>query len=260
MNSRFDSISVKFDEEYGLRHVVFRTCGVPEYPTALNSSYAVSDDPRLAWRGGADTIKLPLQYVYDRGRDLMIYEAESITLADGSAISENPNAKVLLRQFRKNISFPLPGVVDVTLDKGPVMTPPTQRAIPAQISIYLIGQTLANSEGFTVIPYQVKKWANFGATWIPSETLVATSEGGAARGYLSGENWVGINTTYKGADVENVVGWNHSNPYYSDFISDIAEGQIISCEISPFFYTANGKPLYIYQEVFLQYDFSNEDA
>ena len=257
MQTRLDSISVKVDERFGLRHVNFRCNGVVEFPTALNSKCSISSDPRFAWRGGVDSIKLPVQYAYDNSRKLMLYETETVVALDGSPLEEDPASPKLLRKFIKNVDFPLPGCVDMTQD-GAVLSPPTTRQIPATVEIYLIGEKLANDSTVVHQPYQVKRWADYGARAVPSKTLVATSESGGARGYLAGVAWSGFNGIYKGMQVESYTSWVHSTPSYLEYIGAIKQGQYVNVELLPLLTTVNGKTLYILQKIFLKYDFSTD--
>lgn len=250
LNTHIDSAQSRIDEETGLRTVSFVVQGIPDWPTALNANYTLLSSPIDAFRGGAAAIKLPPKYDYALTRNVALYTCESIVAADGSAIAL-VDGKKLLRQYYKLIEFPFPGRVDMTLDKGPVMYPPTTLSVPAKVSVYLLDENAAKA--VPQLPYQVKEWISYGANYVPVETLVPTSEGGAARGYLVGNVWAGTHTQYKGADVETVVAWGQSTPSYAQFVADIAAGKVVERAVAPAFSDAYGKPFYVMREVFVQY-------
>ena len=167
---------------------------------------------------------------------------------DGSALDftkEKP-----LRTYAKNVEFSFPGRASVYLKTGPKLEPPTTLSVPAKIFIWLLDEDSAQS---IEAPYQVKEWATFGATYVPSATLVGVSESAGARGYLSGDSWAGTNTEYKGMEVESVDGWVKSTPTYDEFVAAISEGRTISRNIYPLLSLADGTPLFLLTETFVKY-------
>ena len=246
VESRIISASVRIDSNTGIRTVEFVSEGVPEWPTALNPEYTLFDDPTLAFRNGPEAAKLPLSYNYSPARRR--FACASIMSEDGSAL--DLTQKKLLRTYAKNVEFSFPGRASVYLDTGPKLEPPTTLSVPAKISIWLLDEKSAQS---IEEPYQVKEWATFGATYVPSATLVGVSESAGARGYLSGDSWVGINTEYKGMEVEGAVGWVQSTPTYDEFVAAISEGRTISRNIYPLLSLADGTPLFLLTETFVKY-------
>lgn len=252
MNAHLNSAQNSLDNESGIRTITFLSQGIIDYPTALNENYTLLDSPVHAFRGGAKAINLPPQYTYNHNTHLMMYSCASVVDAEGKAFDFS-NGKIKLREYTKNIDYPFPGRIDMTLDRGAVMTPPITYSVPAKITLWLLDQ--ATMDALNILPaYQVKQWCSYGASYVPEETLVPVSEGGAARGYLSGDVWVGINTEYKGAAVRSVVGWNSSNPTYNDFKTAIAGGRTVGREVATLFRDVNGKAYYILRETFLQFN------
>ncbi len=249
-NTHISSAESRVDDETGLRTVRFLVRGVRDWPTALNPNYTLLHSPVDAFRGGAEAVKLPPRYEYNYSSSVRMYTCESVVNSDGGALDFS-NGKILLRKYKKIIEFPFPGRVDMTLDKGPVMSASVTYSVPAEISLYLLDESLAQQE--PALPYQVRSWCSYGASYVPEETNIPQSEGGTGRGYLVGDVWAGVNTTYKGAPVKTVVAWGNSAPTHNGFLNAISEGKVVERATFAAFSDAYGKPYYFMRETFVQF-------
>ena len=249
VNSRIEAAKTTVDETTGIRRVIFTCAGVPEWPTALKSGADILGDITKVFRNGAASVNLPMEYSRDsRGPELFV--CTTMLAADGSALGNED--KKLLASYKKIIDFPVPGFIDIFLDTGPTETPPTQRQLVADVSVYLLTEDGAADSNTVKPPYHIKRWVKYGSNYIPSETGIAASEGGGARGYLAGQAWSGAYTTYKGMDVDGLSSWLSSEPTYAQFLSDMAQGQIVSRDVAPAFCSADGTRYFLMTETFVQ--------
>lgn len=244
------------DPDLGIKCVEFNGVGLiggkPIWPTALAEGKSLEDSPVDAFWGGQDSIKIPHTADYSDADLGEVWTTKTYVNSDGSALDLS-EGKIALKSYSKMISFPFPGRVDVTIDKGPVMTPPITYSVPATVSTFLLNQSQAQEPQLP--PYQVKNWCSFGATYVleDSDSSIPKSEGGAARGYLSGDSWVGIGGEYKGAPVKSVVTWCNSAPTHNAFLNAIAEGRIVERSIVPVFIDVEGNTFYVLRETYLEF-------
>lgn len=239
------------NEDSGLKCVEFRGVGLiggkAIYPTALAEGKELTDNPIDAFFGGEKSIQLPLSVDADDDDVGVVWTARTYLAPDGSALGDE-NKKLLI-SYGSIVDFPVPGKIDIFLDTGPTETPPTNIQLPATVSVYIATTNgVANLEA----PYCVKRWCKYGSTYVPKKTLLALSEGGAARGYLAGDAWAGAHTTYKNTEVTSLNSWLQSDPTYAVFVQDIAAGKTISRQVRLLFASDEGKFYFLITEVYVQ--------
>lgn len=238
-----------FDAENGLKCVEFRGVGLiggkPIWPTALNDTKTLKDNPLDAFWGGADTVNLPYSIDITDSNIGAVWTARSYINSDGSPVSAD--AVNVVRSYCDVVNFEWPSCLDVDYAGGPFETVGATLKLKATFTEKLVPQSLLESN--ISIPYHVSHWAFFRIGGLSEESGMPYVDSKSVRGALAG-SLSGVGSTYRGMTITNSVGNLNSTPGYSAFVSAMASGQIIDFSVRKAFTDVNGVNFYLTTSVF----------
>lgn len=235
----------------GLLYVTFNSQGTKFTPTCLNSpTYALTDDPLLAFQGGTAAVVL-----FDRQRNVngfRIYTVTSVMKKDGGTLGTSS----VINQRTTWENYEYPGYVDTSFTSGIVPVPGGN--IPVRVTVTET-LTTSNTVGTSDIPFAIKQGCYVNVNFIPTKTGLAQSVNKTfGTNYLAGSIGLsGSNTTFLGMPVSSIAGGGSSNPTYANFL--IESNPILAREIKEDFITDSGVQWYRIVQVQLVGTFGDYD-
>lgn len=223
----------QFDADAGLLYVTFQSVGVKVVPTCLKSGSALTDDPTVAFQGGA-----PASIFRDRIRNVKGLRTFIVTVmmkVDGSALATNGNENIV-NSHQVYLQYPKPGEVSVG-SGGIYASPGNQRYLLAQVDEVL---TTASTLPAGYKPFSVKNWAGVNASFIPAAEAVPIIVSKGAQGYLADSSYAG--QEWNGVPVESASAVASSDPTPSVYYA--LTNQVISSGNGPAFITDTGQRWY----------------
>ncbi len=224
-----------FDSDGGLLYVTFVSWHARTVPTCLKAGSALTDDPVIAFQGGAAA-----QLFRDKITNVSGYRTNAITVmmkSDGSALTVGSDQ--LINSYEKYVSYRRPGVLSFNQDaaspKGWFLegTPGATRMIKCRIDDYL--STVGTLSG-SFAPFSVTQWASGSLYWDYLGESGAISK--SADGYLGQQS-------ISGTGPITAAGSIGSDPTPSEFVSLFASGTTcIDSSSAPVFVTDAGVKWY----------------
>ena len=194
----------------GLLLVTFESQGIPFTPTALNPSYTLTDDPTLAFQGGAAA---PLfRNRIENVNGFRRYIRSVLLNLDGSALADG--STVLSKEIWVQQTFP--GTVSTSSSAGLQAIPGATRWVKAT----LVENMTTSGNVDATPPYAISQGAYAYISWVPTETGVAQNiSRGFNSNYLAGTAFSGVGGTFLGAPVDAVATSVSSNPSKSAWLA-----------------------------------------
>lgn len=220
------------NSEAGIRYVNFQAFGARYVPTCLKEGSAVTDDPTVAFQGGAEAA-----IVFDRignVKGLRTYDVTVMMKADGSPlVADGTDNEVA--SYQRWAEYQKPGILTVN-ETGVSAKPGNGRWVKVKITEAL-STSGAMDDGYK--PFSVKEWASFNLSYIPSDGSAPVVEGKGASGYLSESSFtITGGGTFAGVEVDSAAGVAKSDPTPATF-SGLAD-QVIGSDNDPSFITDAG--------------------
>lgn len=223
--------TVEGHDSLDLLLVTFVSVGVRVVPTCLKSGSSITDDPTVAFQGGAPAQQWRARIGNVNG--LRTYNTTVFMKSDGSAIA-TPAGENVVGSWQAWARYDRPGVVTLSA-AGIEAAPGNGRYVKVLVEEIL---STASAVPDNHKPYSVKSWAGVSVSYIPADGSAPVLISKGASGYLAASSHAAGESSFAGIDVESVAGVASSDPTPSAFAA--LNNQVIDSNNAPAFTTDAG--------------------